>query len=66
MVNERPLRLATKSRSCNTLYAGQSFMASQLKTEPVRENIDHDLRVPFLQTSSLCIQSYRLYTLYII
>ena len=45
----RPLRLETRSISCGTFYAGQSFMEAQdVKKEPCledRENIDEDLRV---------------------
>ena len=49
----RPLRLDTRSISCATLYAGQSFMEAQadVKEEDSRmgrEDIEQDLRVPLL------------------
>ena len=46
MVKGKPLRLCSRSHSCATLYAGQSFLESQqsfVKQEP--ETIEEDLRV---------------------
>ncbi|OLP79425.1 hypothetical protein AK812_SmicGene40282 [Symbiodinium microadriaticum] len=45
MVKGKPLRLCSRSHSCATLYAGQSFLESQqsfVKQEP--ETIEEDLR----------------------
>ncbi|CAE7698574.1 unnamed protein product [Symbiodinium sp. CCMP2592] len=51
MVKGQPLRLCSKSHSCATLYAGQSFMKGQyVKQEP--ENIEDDLRATLLQRSA--------------
>ncbi|CAE7211121.1 unnamed protein product [Symbiodinium sp. CCMP2592] len=60
----RPLRLQTRSISCGTLYAGQSFMeANDVKEEPRlddRENIEEDLRAAHAMLQSLKMRARKL------
>ncbi|CAE7188350.1 unnamed protein product [Symbiodinium sp. CCMP2456] len=59
----RPLRLETRSISCGTLYAGQSFMESQeVKEEPKpeREDIENDLRAAQAMLENLKMRARKL------
>ena len=65
-----PLRLCSRAHSCGTLYAGQSFMAKQsskprVKAEEAsRENIEEDLRAPYLNchVASACFRDHTFIT----